>query len=114
MPERGDAQHDDAGDNGPGELAPEVRGRGLAPGDERPDAGQSSSRRPSGTFTLLKNGGPTVILVPRTASDRIGNRVPHSTEKATPTQQQLLKRNAASRELTIDRVRFGFQRGHRV
>ena len=60
-----------------------------------------SSRRPSGTFTLLKKGGPTVILVPRTASERIGKSVPHSTENAMPTNSRLLKRNAASR-LTID------------
>ena len=61
----------------------------------------ASSSSPSGTLTRLKNGGPTVILVPRTASDRIGNRVPHSTEKAMPTSSRLLNRNAASR-LSID------------
>ena len=52
-------------------------------------------------FTRLKNGGPTVILVPRTASHRIGNSVPHSTENAMPTSSRLLNRNAASR-LSID------------
>jgi hypothetical protein len=49
----------------------------------------------------LKKGGPTVIFVPRTASEMIGNSVPQSTEKAMPTSSRLLKRNAASR-LTID------------
>ena len=48
-------------------------------------------------FTRLKKGGPTVILLPRTSSERIGNSVPHSTENAMPTSSRLLKRNAASR-----------------
>ena len=52
-------------------------------------------------LTRLKKGGPTVILLPRTSSDRIGKRVPQRTEKATPTSRRLLKRNAASR-LSID------------
>src|SRR2546422_4773186 len=60
-----------------------------------------SSARPSGMFTWLKNGGPTVALVPWTSSERIGNRVPHRTEKAMPTNSRLLKRKLASR-LTID------------
>ena len=61
----------------------------------------ASSSRPIGTFTRLKNGGPTVILLPRTSSERMGNSVPHSTENATPTSSRLLKRKAASR-LTTD------------
>ena len=73
-----------------------------------------SSRRPSGTFTRLKNGGPTVILVPRTASDRIGNSVPHRTENAIPTSSRLLNRNAASR-LSIDSSwTSASSSGHRV
>src|SRR2546429_9687711 len=60
-----------------------------------------SSARPSGMFTWLKNGGPTVTLVPWTSSERIGNSVPHRTEKAIPTNSRLLKRKLASR-LTID------------
>ena len=58
---------------------------------------RSRSSRPSGMFTVLKNGGPTVILLPRTASLMIGKSVPHSTEKAIPTSTRLLYRNAASR-----------------
>ena len=50
----------------------------------------ASSSSPSGTFTVLKNGGPTVIFEPRTHSLRIGNSVPHSTEKAMPTSTRLL------------------------
>ena len=61
----------------------------------------SSSNSPSGTFTRLKKGGPTVIFTPRTASERIGKSVPQSTENAMPTSARLLKRNAASR-LAID------------
>src|SRR5262249_7149442 len=52
----------------------------------------------SGALTLLKNGGPTVILTPRTASDKTGNSVPQNTAKAIPTRTKLLNRNAASRD----------------
>src|ERR1700680_4712699 len=52
----------------------------------------------SGALTLLKNGGPTVILTPRTASDSTGNNVPQKTAKAIPTSTRLLKRKAASRD----------------
>src|SRR5256885_13426080 len=64
----------------------------------------ANSARPSGMFTWLKNGGPTVTLVPWTSSDRIGNRVPHNTEKAMPMNSRLLNRKLASR-LTIDSSR---------
>jgi hypothetical protein len=40
-------------------------------------------------FTVLKNGGPTVIFEPRTASLMIGNSVPQSTENAMPTSTTL-------------------------
>ena len=74
----------------------------------------ASRKSPSGTLTRLKKGGPTVILVPRTASDRIGNSVPQSTEKAMPTSARLLNRNAASR-LSIDSsLASGSRDGHRV
>src|SRR3989449_7058547 len=64
----------------------------------------ASNASPSGMLTWLKNGGPTVIFVPETSSDRIGNSVPHSTEKAIPMKSRLLKRKLASR-LTIDSSR---------
>ena len=50
----------------------------------------NNSKRPSGMLTVLKKGGPTVILVPRTASLIIGNSVPHKTENAIPTKIRLL------------------------
>src|SRR5690348_8092514 len=62
---------------------------------------RASSARPSGMFTWLKNGGPTVTLVPWTSSDKMGNNVPHSTEKAIPMNSRLLNRKLASR-LTMD------------
>ena len=73
-----------------------------------------SSSRPSGTFTRLKNGGPTVILVPRTSSERIGNSVPHSTENAMPTSSRLLNRNAASRLTTDSSCTSALSEGQRV
>jgi hypothetical protein len=51
---------------------------------------RASSRSPSGTFTVLKKGAPTVIFEPRTASLMIGKSVPQSTEKAMPTRRRLL------------------------
>src|SRR5438552_18738768 len=42
-----------------------------------------------------------MILVPLIASERIGNSVPHRTEKAIPISSRLLNRKLASR-LTID------------
>jgi hypothetical protein len=51
---------------------------------------RKSSSRPSGTFTVLKKGGPTVIFVPRTASLIIGKSVPQRTENAMPTKSRLL------------------------
>ena len=65
-------------------------------------------------FTRLKKGGPTVILVPRTASERIGKSVPHSTENAIPTSTRLLNRNAASRLAIDSRRASGSSRGHRA
>jgi hypothetical protein len=46
----------------------------------------------------LKNGGPTVIFTPRTASDSTGKIVPHSVENAIPTSSRLLNRKADSRD----------------
>jgi hypothetical protein len=50
----------------------------------------ASRNSPSGPFTALKNGGPTVILSPFTHSERIGNSVPHSVAKQMPTSARLL------------------------
>ena len=69
---------------------------------------------PSGMLTRLKNGGPTVILLPRTASLRIGKSVPHSTENAIPTSSRLLNRNAASRLSMDSSCTSASSSGHRV
>ena len=74
----------------------------------------ASSSSPSGTFTVLKNGGPTVILVPRTASERIGKSVPQSTANAMPTNSRLLYRNAASRLTMLSSSASASRSGHRV
>ncbi len=52
----------------------------------------------SGPLTRLKNGGPTVIFTPRTASESTGKIVPQKTANAIPTRNRLLNRNAASRD----------------
>src|SRR5437773_3790281 len=51
-----------------------------------------------GTVTWLKNGAPTVIFTPRTASERIGKRVPQRMAKAAPTSSRLLNRKVLSRD----------------
>ena len=49
-------------------------------------------------FTRLKNGAPTLTLVPRTASVRSGKMVPKNTVKLAATRNTLLRRNADSRD----------------
>ena len=56
-----------------------------------------------GTFTLLKNGGPTVILDPVAASEIIGNIVPQKTAKQAASKIRLLNMKLLSRE-TIDSI----------
>ena len=51
-----------------------------------------------GMFTLLKNGGPTLILLPETHSERTGKSVPHSTAKQAASRIRLLNRKLDSRE----------------
>src|SRR5579884_1314229 len=53
---------------------------------------------PIGTFTRLKNGGPTVTLLPVTHSDSTGNNVPHSTAKHDTSSTRLLNRKLDSRD----------------
>src|SRR5262249_52391321 len=55
------------------------------------------------TFTLLKNGGPTVIFEPVTASEMIGNIVPQKTAKQAASRIRLLNMKLLSRE-TIDSI----------
>src|ERR1700683_2198688 len=51
-----------------------------------------------GTLTLLKKGGPTLILLPTTHSERTGKRVPQRTAKQAARRIRLLKRKLDSRE----------------
>jgi hypothetical protein len=60
--------------------------------------------KPSGIMMRLKNGGPTVLRVPFTASDRVGNMVENRTKKAQPSSTQLLSRKANSREMNDSKV----------
>src|SRR6202162_4403071 len=59
-----------------------------------------SKRRNSamGIFTLLKNGGPTLILFPTTHSASTGKSVPHRTAKQAASKIKLLKRKLDSRD----------------
>src|SRR5207244_7515143 len=66
-----------------------------------------------GTFTLLKNGGPTVIFDPVTASEIIGNIVPQKTAKQAASRIRLLNMKLLSRE-AIDSLWFSlFSYGRR-
>src|SRR6516225_7199710 len=58
----------------------------------------STRNRPIGTFTRLKNGGPTVTLLPVTHSDSTGNSVPHSTAKHDTSSTRLLNKKLDSRD----------------
>src|ERR1700756_464120 len=63
-----------------------------------PTAVRISNSRATGMFTRLKNGGPTVTLVPCTHSESTGNKVPHSTVKHATSRSRLLNRKLDSRE----------------
>src|SRR5580704_18825570 len=63
-----------------------------------PTAVSSRSSKATGIFTRLKNGGPTVTLVPWTHSESTGNKVPHSTVKQATNKRRLLNRKLDSRE----------------
>src|SRR5271166_1473467 len=58
----------------------------------------TSRNNPIGTFTRLKNGGPTVTFDPVTHSDSTGNSVPHSTAKQATSSTRLLNRKLDSRD----------------
>src|ERR1041384_4788951 len=62
-----------------------------------------------GTFTLLKNGGPTVIFTPFTASEMTGNIVPQNTAKHAASRIRLLNMKLLSRE-TTDSIWFSLLR----
>ena len=58
----------------------------------------SSSISPIGIIHLLKNGGPTVMRWPVTASLSVGNIVAKRMKNAENSRIQLFARNAASRD----------------
>src|SRR5439155_20538677 len=66
-----------------------------------------------GTFTLLKNGAPTVILMPLTDSEITGNIVPQKTAKQAASRIRLLNMKLLSRD-TSDSIWFSlFRYGNR-
>src|SRR5580693_7103425 len=59
---------------------------------------RKSRNRPIGMLTLLKNGAPTLILEPETASDKTGKSVPERTAMQETSRIKLLNRKLDSRE----------------
>src|SRR3974390_155559 len=59
---------------------------------------RNTRNNPIGTLTLLKNGGPTVTLVPCTHSESTGNSVPHNTAKHDTSSTTLLNKKLDSRD----------------
>src|ERR1700693_540559 len=55
-------------------------------------------KSPIGRATRLKNGAPTVTLLPCTYSEVMGNKVPHKMVKQAASRTRLLKRKLDSRE----------------
>src|SRR5579864_6895682 len=59
----------------------------------------SSNRNSAiGTFTLLKKGGPTLILLPTTHSESTGKSVPQRTAKQAARSTRLLNKKLDSRD----------------
>src|SRR5208282_5663051 len=83
---------------GPAKVCARLRGDERRQAINGPTPIRKIRARASGALTLLKKGGPTVILTPRTASEITGKIVPQKTANAIPTSTRLLKRKAASRE----------------
>src|SRR5207248_7429242 len=63
-----------------------------------PSAVSNSSNMAIGISTRLKNGAPTVTLVPCTHSESSGKNVPQSTVKQAASSKRLLNRKLDSRE----------------
>src|ERR1035441_6142242 len=64
---------------------------------------RSSRKRPMGTMRRLYQSGSREILLPLTASEMTGKRVPQSTAKQLASRMRLLKRKLDSREVTLSR-----------
>ena len=61
---------------------------------------RNNSNNPSGRFTLLKNGVPTLILDPDSHSEKTGNNVPDRTATHETSKIKLLNRKLDSRDAT--------------
>src|SRR5438445_2694506 len=70
----------------------------LRQANSGPKPVSNNSSMAMGILTRLKNGGPTVIFVPWTASESTGKSVPHSTVKHDTSSSKLLNRKLDSRE----------------
>src|SRR4051794_12134075 len=68
-----------------------------------PTAVRNNSNSATGIITLLKKGGPTVILCPCTHSESTGNNVPQSTVKQATSRIRLLNRKLDSRYTNASR-----------
>ena len=65
---------------------------------------RNSKNRPMGRLIMLKNGTPTLILVPRTHSESTGNKVPEITATQATSRMRLLNRKLDSRETSESSV----------
>src|ERR1051326_6273650 len=72
----------------------------LRQASKGPTAVRNKRINANGTVTLLKKGGPTVILCPCTHSESIGNRVPHRATKKISRNKTLLNKKLDSREIS--------------
>src|ERR1700757_1228678 len=86
-----------------------LSGEALRPANNGPTPVRNIRNIAIGTFPLLKNGGPTVIFDPVTASEMIGNIVPQKTAKHAASRIRLLNMKLLSRE-TMDSIWFSLFR----
>src|SRR5215467_2077164 len=75
-------------------LSPDV----LRHASRGPTPVRNSKRSPSGIFTLLKNGAPTLMRFPVNHSEKTGNKVPERIAMQATRRTKLLKRKLDSRE----------------
>src|ERR1700722_12788143 len=70
----------------------------LRQANSGPTPVSNSRNNAIGTLTLLKNGGPTLILLRVNHSESTGKSVPQSTAKQAASSTRLLNRKLDSRE----------------
>src|SRR5258706_7615520 len=85
----------------------------LRQANSGPTPVKNSRNNPTGMFTLLKNGAPTLIFCPCTASEITGNNVPERTAKQAASRTRLLNRKLDSRD-TSDSSLFSLRRYPRL